>query len=337
MKKRSIFLALGLCLAALAGCAPYWVKTPVVDQNEVTVSLEHKVRKGQVVQQQFHHPADISPENLKNLLTQLSYLADSAIYGKPERKPVFQEVEIEHLAPALVQALAKANPEQRVRFVSRNRGGGLLFKKDRQTGGVAFVETGDRLNLAFGYVNEEILSSRPDALSQADNADPLMIRSSFAPIVAPDFVEHRLTEKGNPFPLWIVADMKHIPEPPPAPAASPATGTPEAAAPVKTDSLAASEPDKALKTEPVVAPEPQTIKAEPVPLQESPSQPLKAIEKEPAPVAADKPAAMKSGDSWETRKQENTEKLRYLKELYDSGLIDEKEYKAKKEKLLEQL
>jgi hypothetical protein len=44
-----------------------------------------------------------------------------------------------------------------------------------------------------------------------------------------------------------------------------------------------------------------------------------------------------SADSWETRRQENTEKLEYLKELFESGLIDEQEYKAQKEKLLDQL
>jgi hypothetical protein len=67
------------------------------------------------------------------------------------------------------------------------------------------------------------------------------------------------------------------------------------------------------------------------------TQPQTADEKKPAPAAISQPTPSQQADSWETRKQENTEKLRYLKELYDAGLIDEQEYKAKKEKLLEQL
>jgi hypothetical protein len=326
MKKISVFLALVLGLGVFTGCAPYWVRTPVVDQKEITVSLEHKIRKGRIVQQQFHHPADIDQQSLKNFLTGLSYLAESAVFGKPEQKPVFQEAEIEQLVPALAGALAKANSDQRVRFVSRNRGGGLVFKKDRRTGGVAFVETGDRLNLAFAYLNEENLTGRADAFSQEENADPLVIRSSFTPIVAPDFVEHRRTEKGNPFPQWVVADMKHIPEPPPAPAVEPATGKQEAAAPAKAEPVSASEPEKA-------------ITAEPAPPREIPAQPPETVEPAPAPKISGQAAVSQPtpDHSWEDRKQENTEKLRYLKELYDSGLIDEKEYKAKKEKLLEQL
>lgn len=303
MKQFSFFIAVLFGIATFTGCAPRWVRTPVVDEKELTVSLEHKIVKKEVVKQQFSHPIDIDQQDLTVFLTQLAYLAEPVIYGKPEEKPVFQEKEIERLAPALAGALAKADPDQRVRFVSHNRGGGLLFKKQRQTSGVAFVDTGNRLNLAFADVNYELLPNRPDSFSQGEEyPDPLGIKSSFTPLIAPAYAEHRRTGKDKPFPLWIAADLEKIAAAAEAVPES-ATGKPEPAA-----------------AQPAAAPAPET----------APAPEKKAVVEKKAPVE-------KPDTSWETRKQESREKLRYLKELYESGLIDENEYKAQKEKLLEQL
>ncbi len=293
MKYFSIFFALLFGFGAFTGCAPRWVRTPVVDQRDITVSLEHKIVKKQVADQQFDHPFSVDQQDLRTLLSQLEYMAEPMVFGEQEQKTVFQSVELDRLVPALADALSKADPNQRVWFVSYNRGGGLLFKKRRQTTGVVFVRAGNRLNLAFKEINFEILTNEMENVPQRDEyADPLKIKSSSTPIVAPDYVAHPKTEKGNPFPMWIVVETDKVPAP--------------------------SKPD----------PEAQTTASKPA-TQE------KAVVESQAPVEG--MPALQNADSWETRRQENTEKLEYLKELFESGLIDEQEYKAQKEKLLDQL
>ena len=196
MKHFSIIFTLLFGAGMLTGCAARWVRTPVVDQRDMTVSLEHKIADKQVADQQFNHPFNIDAQNLRTLLSQLEYMAEPMIYGKPEQKPVFQAVEIDRLVPALAEALSKADANQRVRFVSYNRGGGLLFKKRRRTSGVAFVRPGNHLNLAFADVNFEILTNEMENISRGDEfPDPLRIKSSYTPIVAPDYIEHALTKK----------------------------------------------------------------------------------------------------------------------------------------------
>ncbi len=298
MRRLSLYITLFFALnsGALTGCASRWVRTPVVDQKLITVSLERKIVKKPSDAKVYSHPCVIESKALTMLLGQLEYLAEPLVFGEPEQEPVFQPEEILRLAPALSTALAKAYPDQRVRFVSRNRGGGLLFKKDRKTTGVVFVEKGNQLNLAFAEVNYEILTNEMTGISQTEKyPDPLSIKSSFTPLVVPPFAEPRLTEKGNPYPLWLVVDIDDIPDSEPAP---PTAATPD--------------------DRPSVSPEAST-----------PVSSKTRLERSAAGESPD--------DSWDTRKQEYTEKLQYLKELHESGLIDNNEYKNQKEKLLNQL
>ena len=306
MKYFSIMITLFFGLGLFAGCAPRWVRTPLVDERDITVSLEHKITDDQAVGQQYSHPFVIDEQDLRTLLSQLEYMAEPMIYGKPEQKPVFQAIELDRLVPALADALGKADVNQRVRFVSYNRGGGLLFKKRRRTSGVAFIRPDNRLNLAFADLNFEILTNEMENISRGDEyQDPLRIKSSFTPIVAPDYIEHVRTEKGKPYPTWIVVDLDGIPAP----------------------SATAAATAEAVSGKPAAPP------AQPVPGSES--QPGAGVESPPT-TEAGAPTAQ-GADDWETHKQENMKKLEYLKELYDSGLIDDGEYKAQKEKLLDQL
>ena len=307
MRTFSIFFA-GLFILAvgLTGCAPRWVRTPVVDQKDIQVTLEHQVAKKQPVSQQYQHPLKIDLQHLNFLLTQLKYVDEPMIYGKPEEKPVFQAVEVERLVPALTEALAAADANQRVRFISHNRGGGLLFKKQRTTSGIAFIDADKRLNLAFSDVNFEILTGRAENFSQNEElADPLIIRSSFTPIIPPDYAEHRLTEKGKPYPLWIAIDLDKLAK------------------------AAAATPAPAVEPAPVSSPVP-------APLPAAASAPKSPMMEQQAPTVSAPTPAPPPDDSWETRKQDQKEKLRYYKELYDDGLIDEQEYKAQKAKILNQ-
>jgi len=300
MRHFSVLMAFLFGIGLLTGCGARWVRTPLVDQKMITVNLEHKVLKKQVVKQQYDHPFDIDRQGLKVLLTQLEYLDEPRVYGTPEQKPVFQQEEIERLVPALADALATANADQRVRFISHNKGGGLLFKKKRVTEGVSYVESGRKLNLAFADVNYEILTNPMENISErGENQDPLRIKMSSTPIVGPDYAKHHLMKNDISYPMWVVVDLENIP----------ATTVPESA----------------------------TEKADPATPAESKVAPTTEKTVSPTAVSDETSAAEKQDDAWEIRRQESREKLQYFKELYESGLIDENEYKAQKEKLLNQL
>jgi len=299
------------CAALLWGCGARWVRKPVVEQQHLKVSLEHKVVDGEMAEQPFNHPFDLEKETMRGLLEQLQYLKKPLIYGDAEKLPVFQQVEIERLAPALVEALGRATANKRVRFISYNTGGGLLFKKQRRTGGVVFVDGSDQLNLAFSYVNYEL---KDEELKRSGTAqlytDPLIIDTADKPVLAPGpAVRHRM-KNGKKMPLWVVADIDRID-----------------AARVSEPKAAEPQPSEAGAPEAEPATEPAGTAAEP------------EARPKPEPEAESRPAAVPDvqPDQWDAQKAEIREKLKYLKELREADLIDEKEYDAQKEKLLERI
>jgi len=309
-----IIVGLVCCAALLWGCGARWVRKPVVEQQHLKVSLEHNVVDGEMADQPFNHPFDLENKKMRGLLEQLQYLKKPLIYGDAERLPVFQQVEIERLAPALVDALGRATAKQRVRFISYNTGGGLLFKKQRRTGGVVFVDGSDQLNLAFSYVNYEL---KDEELKRSGTAqlytDPLTIDSADKPIRAPgQAVRHRIKD-GKKMPLWVVADIDRI----------------DADRPIEPQAVESRPSEPAAPSE-----EPSAV-----PSGESSEAAEPGVEPQPEPEAEARPPAPSDTrqDQWEQQKSEIREKLQYLKELREADLIDEKEYEAQKEKLLEQI
>ncbi len=310
MRSFFIFSSLLLYVISGAGCSSYWVRTPVVEEKNIVVSLEHQVLKDQIISQNFAHPFDMDRNCLEAFLHSLTYLEEPLLPGEAEEKPVFQKAEVERLVPALCQALGKASSDERVRFVSNNKGGGLLFKKPRKTTGIMFVETGGRLNLAFGLVNYEIRISEMETFSQKEEvADPLKIKSSFTPVIPPDFARHRRAQDGTVFPLWVAADIKDIPQT--------AASVKSVAKETVETSEESARANAGSQTKMAVEKPAQFFEKEKKPLHEGHSE--------------------EAGRSWKTRRQENRKKLEYLKELYESDLIDEEEYKIHKKRLLEQL
>ncbi len=313
MKRCCVLVACLLSAAMISGCSTRWVQSPVVDEKKLTVSLEHRVVKGEIAQKQFNHPYDMDSRDLKILLARLDYLEAPAFYGDPEARPVFQKEEIERLVPALTAALDRAAPHQRVRFVSYNRGGGLFFRKDRKTRGVLFVKPGNRLNLAFSYVNHEIREKELQRFSKTEETlNPLEIKSSDTPIVAPDYAGHKRTEDGEKYPMWLVADIEKIEQ-------------------ARMQEENAAEPGKAGESgTPAQTPAAESL-SEPEPSSD------RSLPEQTAPAVQPETSAKTPDDSWKSRKADIKERLEYLKELYESDLIDAQEYEAQKKKLLEQL
>ena len=318
------------CVVLVWGCGARWVRQPVVEQQHLEVSLEHKVVDGEMADQQFNHPFDVDEEKIRALLDQLQYLQKPLIYGDAKRLPVFQQVEIKQLAPALADAVGRASKKQRVRFISYNTGGGLLFKKQRRTGGVLFVDGSDQLNLAFSYVNYEIKDEElKRGATEQLYTDPLSVDSSDRPVLTPGAaVGHRI-KNGKEMPLWLVADIDRLD------ADRSRRGEPAVSKDQPPEAAQPSEMAEEAPVAPAAEPRDRGEKIE----AESEAKPKPEPEVQSKPAAKPGPAVSPDApeEQWERQKADIREKLKYLKELRKSDLIDEKEYEAQKEKLLEQI
>lgn len=300
MKQTTAIFIAGIMLLSLTACgAARWERTPVLEGSRTTVNLEHRVEKKQIVSQQYDHPYQIPLQDMDKFLSDLTYQERGVLMGGDKKVPVFQAVEIATLVPALTDTLAKATPDQRIQFISFNKGGGLLFKNTRKTEGVLFVAPKGRINLAFNMINADAIDADSlDSPQVYTNSDPLKIKYADTTLIpAAPYCESEQLETGKPAPMWIVADAAKLAEavasaPKPAPAPAPAT---------------------------VVAPTPAPVTAAPPP----------AVA--PQPESSINPPAQPAGND------NIKNKLKYLKELYDGGLISEQEYALEKKKILDKI
>ena len=299
MRKTAALFIIITIAAFLSGCGTArWVRTPLLEGSRTTINLEHRVEKGQILAQQYDHPYRMALQDMEKLLGDLTYRERAVLIDGQKQIPVFQAEEVAALAPALTDALAKATPDQRIQFTSFNKGGGLLFKNTRKTEGVLFVAPKDRINLAFNMINADAVDAdSEDSPRIYTNYDPLKIKSADTDLV--------------PDSLYAETRMLENGKPAPMWVVVDAAKLTEAVA-------AAPKPAPA----PVVEPAPAMTAPKP------------AVAVQPATVTPPAPAG--------TVPQEATQeyiknKLKYLKGLYEDGLISEPEYLAKKKKLLDKI
>jgi len=292
---KRIAVLLFLCCVFFSACAgPKWVRTTVAEQHEFNISLERSREKGVDIPRHYDHPHKIEISDLRKLMKDLKYVEESGFMGEEKQSPVFQTAEIDRLAPGLADALAKAGPSQRVRFISFNQGKTWIFSTPRKTEGVIFVEPAGRLNIAFNFINSKRESTETSAIDTVySSRDPLDIKISDTPLSATaPYEEHHKYKSGKKAPMWVVADLEKLKE---------STGI-EPAPAVETGEKAA----------PVVAPR---------------------AGKKVAPV--EKMAPRQASE--DMLKKDIKDKLKFLKELLDEGLISEEDYAAKKQELLDKI
>lgn len=293
MKK--IIIALTIFAAILAGCASAgWQETKVAEQDGVTVKLQKQVEKGATVEQNYNHPAGtIDTDLLTRIFRDLKYIDRSPILGRPVEKSIFQEQEIEKLAPAAAMAFKKADSDSRVYFSSLNYSTDTLLKKRRITEGVLFLDENKKLNIAFSWINqrvnindEPILHGDEELHGKADSRDPLETYDT-AKKLAPgiSYIKKAEIRDGKEAPMWVKADLNVLAQTQEAPGSETA-GTEKQ--------------------------EKKTYTTEPEPDKES-------------------------EDIKEERREEIRSRLKYLKELYEEGLITESEYENQKQQALEEL
>ena len=230
MKRFAQILMICAIAASLAACATgRWETRTLIDQRQLNVSLEQRIEENVVVDQGFSHPVDIAPVVIETFLGNLYYPEMAALFGAPREQPVFQAEEKGRLAPALSTALAEATPNQRIRFTSLNKGGGLIFKDRRETGGVVFVDASQRLNIAFSNINRVIEYDEGGRSTGTEQRDPLEIERTDTPVrVRAPYIGSLPDNDGETRPMWVAAGLEELkaaaaaekkkPEPVPVPA-----------------------------------------------------------------------------------------------------------------------
>lgn len=197
----------------VTGCAgARWEDTAVNEHRHYSVRVQHYVSEGRVAEQQYLHPADIETRVVAALLSELVYLYPPLLIGENKETKVFQDEEVNRLAPALAGTFETVNSNQRIAFTSYNMGGGLMFKKPRRTDGLIFMDDAGRLNLAFLGINVEMPSDEQD-IAMEDNAldSAMAVKTSRTPLVIErDYMQPVLQKSGEAYPLWITAEVAGI-------------------------------------------------------------------------------------------------------------------------------
>ena len=298
-----MIVASAVFLTACAG--PRWVRTPVVKDRNFVIALEHCEEKGAVVTGAYTHPYEVASEDLGMLMRGLTYVERGGLQTGEQTGHVFQAEEIDRLAPALAGALNVADGSQRIRFISYKREKALIFYVSRETEGVVFTESGNRLNMAFSRINSEIdPDSVNDFYEDFSRMDPLDIRSADT-VLNPihTFGWRKELDTGNDAPMWITVDIDAMKQ---AVASAPAVNSNVSQGRDSSNDVPAVKPDVPAAASVV----PSTAAA---------------METLPAVLSDDQ------------IKEDIKSKLKYLKELLDEGLISEKDYDAKKSELLEKI
>ncbi len=268
--------------------------------------MEQRQENGQIVAQKYDHPYTVDLLEFKKLLEDVTYVEQIGFLGKEEKKQVFQAIEINRLASVLANTLTKIDASQRIRFTSFNKGKGWLFSIRRKTEGVIFIKHDGRLNMAFNHINFEINPNDANTLPpDFSRLDPLKIMTSDTPLIpTPTYAELHQFENGTPAPMWLIADLEKLDK---------ATEN----APITIIEVVDEAPPAISKSE--------VLMPSAAPSEELPDDITGTVEKTP----------VQSTDNALQKDIKN--KLKYLKELRDEGLISEQDYNTKKTELLNKI
>lgn len=297
------FLALTFAGLLISACAPGAQLRQVLPETDTDLKIRTEAATGQGGQRlPLAQPRTMTQAELEAALKILQY-RESGLLGRSSRNPVFEEFERARLATALARGLANAGPSEQIRFASFSQRSGTLSQL-RKTEAVAFVDRDGLLNLAFAGVHE---FAGPDqdffAFLELTERDPLQLERG---LVALETDHPAVAAAPGPGqrPLWIRIDLALTGQDPPAPAPAPALAPAPAVAPAVAP---ASEP---LRTTPAPPAEPEFEAA-------SARRPTEVAD--PAP---------------ENLHQQLRERLEFLKNLFEDGLISAEEYEQQRREAL---
>jgi hypothetical protein len=284
-----------------------WVPSPVLKEKNIIISMEQRQENGQIVAQKYDHPYTVDLLEFKKLLEDVTYVEQIGFLGKEEKKQVFQAIEINRLVSVLANTLTKIDASQRIRFTSFNKGKGWLFSIRRKTEGVIFIKHDGRLNMAFNHINFEINPNDANTLPpDFSRLDPLKITTSDTPLIpTPTYAELHQFENGTSAPMWLVADLEKLDK--------------------ATDTVPVTRIETVDKA-PLKTPEPEILSVPAAPSAKQIDITITETTKKTTAPATD--IALQ---------KDIKNKLKYLKELRDEGLISEQDYNTKKTELLNKI
>jgi len=146
-------IGLMIFIAGLCACAQTRdLKTSVYSDRNMDITLNREMGPDALTVAKGHsHPADFQVEELKYMLQSIRY-REKGLFGWSDTRRIFALSEIHVMAPHLIEAFARATPDDEVAFSSMAAKSGTLFSSARFTNGVMFVSDG-KLNCIFGNIN----------------------------------------------------------------------------------------------------------------------------------------------------------------------------------------
>jgi hypothetical protein len=144
------------CAALLAGaafvasgCMTKVVKTPVYDENKVSVFLRHEAKGGKPVERSFTHPANIAPVRLTNVLSRIEVRKGDS----PDREPAISTDMLFPIGEGISRAFAKANSTQEIVVMATQRRRNMgIFTQDYLTSLVVWNQD-DKLFVKLGHLD----------------------------------------------------------------------------------------------------------------------------------------------------------------------------------------
>lgn len=198
------FARLLLMLFAVVFCScsqTRGAKTPIHKDRHMEISL-HKVigPDAAPAAEDYSHPLILKGEDFDYLLSSIRYRGKNLV-GWVDAKAVFSAKELYDLTPRLVEAFAKAVPEDEVIFSSKSVKSGVIFRSKRFTNGRMFVKD-KKLNCLFANINV-----RSDVSGVYDGAPRRKYGGSFSKLVTNAWQRLVEDEKGVHY-NWIEIDIK---------------------------------------------------------------------------------------------------------------------------------
>jgi hypothetical protein len=162
--RNAAIIALSVCLIAICSCAQ--TKSVKIYEDLRTGVALHKVipRDTPSSMPPYSHPFSFQTEDLKFLLSTIGY-SEKGFFGWSEAPRVFSVEELYRVTPHLVEAFARAAPDEEALFHLTTAKQGMVFASERFTNGAMFVKN-KKLNCLFANVN-----IKPN-VTEAQDGDP---------------------------------------------------------------------------------------------------------------------------------------------------------------------
>jgi hypothetical protein len=150
------FVIILICVGVVCSCASTkTVKTEIYGDRRLKIVLQKTIDSdGIPVVKGCSHPIQFDMTELKYLLRSIEY-QEKGLFGWSDAKRVFKAEELYRMAPHLVEAFARATPEEEIAFASTAARAGTIFSSERYTDGRMFVKD-KKLNCLFANIDIKV-------------------------------------------------------------------------------------------------------------------------------------------------------------------------------------